>query len=528
MSCNTYDAPSSKYSPTALTVEQLRSQLYSFDDLIKIEKNPALQYPVQDLSDALYASLTNFKLVNANDYPLFAQRLTQGEIPTAEYADFLTSSAYTPTQVTTIFSGVAVATVPISSYYEQLEFYYNSNFSKSISGGFCSAFTGALAQLNQLVSAGVVIINQLKNGAAAFIAQLNSIKELLYKIVDELKEKMLQMVQNVVDQIAQIKTQIISVMNFFSEKIRKAKEFFSDLNITNLKTKIEEIIAKMAGGFEEITPEVIAYLLFRLCQLSEIISNFMQSPVDSLKGLLANFAIQELRLSNLSNTARMGSVEAGGYRRDPFDIIREREAMANQVNSGSRPGVYGKSFITKPFTAEEFAMVHALTESGNQYLEFSSSVLNQNDPIDGAGWKKVVPDIYIILFRIAKRMGNKRFIINSGYRSPGYNASLSGSAKNSLHMSGLALDVSVRKYGNTAEFRDLFIEYASQEGAGGIGSYPDSGFIHIDVGPRRAWGPDNTRATIPSTGNEQALYLHMDDKFRNGAGMPTNTRTTAI
>jgi hypothetical protein len=95
-------------------------------------------------------------------------------------------------------------------------------------------------------------------------------------------------------------------------------------------------------------------------------------------------------------------------------------------------------------------------------------------------------------------------------------------------MSGLALDVSVRKYGNTAEFRDLFIEYASQEGAGGIGSYPGSGFIHIDVGPRRAWGPDNTRATIPSTGNQQALYLHMDDKFRNGAGMPTNTRSTAI
>ncbi len=525
MTCNTYDSPASKYSVKALTVDQLRNKIYSFDDLLKIENNPALRYPVQDLSNALFATLTNFSLVNSADYPLITNRLSQGEIPISEYADFLSNSGYTPTQVTTIFSGVAVATVPMSSYYDQLEFYYNDNLSKSISGGFCAAFTGALAALNQLVSAGVALISQLKNAAAAFIAQLMSIKELLFKIVDELKQKMLQMVQNVVDQINQIKTRITSVMNFFNEKIRKVKEFFSDLNIKNLKTKIEEIIAKMAGGFEEITPEVIAYLLFRLCQLSEIISNFMQSPVDSLKGLLANFAIQELKLSNISNSARIGSVTAGGYRRDPFEIIKEREAIANSVNSAASPGVYGKSYITKPFTPEELAMVQALTENGNQHIEFSSRVINQNDPIVGAGWKKVVPDIYIILFRVSKRMG-KRFLINSGYRSPDYNEKQRGSAKNSLHMSGLALDVDMSRHGNTVEFRNMFIEYASQEGAGGIGIYPNSGFIHIDVGPRRAWGPNNSRSSLPGTGNEAAANLHMDDKFRNGSGTPSNVIPT--
>lgn len=525
MTCNTYDAQPSKYSVKALTVDELRNRIYSFDDLIKIENNPALRYPTQDLSDALFTTLTNFELVDSKDYPLFTDRLSQGEITISEYADFLSKSSYTPTQVKTIFSGVSVATVPISSYFDQLEFYYNDNLSKAISGGFCAAFTGAIAALNQLVSAGALLINQLKNAAAAFIAQLTTIKELLYKIVDDLKKKMLQMVQNVVDQINQIKTRIIGVVNFFNEKIRKAKEFFNDLNMANLKKKIEEIIAKMAGNFEEITPEVIAYLLFRLCQLSEIISNFMQSPVDALKGLLSNFAVQEIKLSNLSNGARIGSVEAGGYRRDPFEVIKEREAIANDVNSSASPGVYGKSYITKPFSAEEMAMVQSLTEAGNQYIKFQPQVLSQNDPIVGAGWKKVVPDIYIILFRIAKRMG-KTFEIKSGYRSPAYNAKQKGSAKSSLHMSGLALDVDMRQFGNTREIRDLFIEYASQEGAGGIGCYPSSGFIHIDVGPRRAWGPNNSRASIEGTGNEKALYLHMDDKFRNGAGRPTTPTTS--
>jgi CRP/FNR family transcriptional regulator len=88
-----------------------------------------------------------------------------------------------------------------------------------------------------------------------------------YHFVIETYRSRFEEVLNVVDQIAQIKTRIISVMNFFSEKIRKTKEFFSDLNMANLKTKIEEIIAKMAGGFEEITPEVIAYMKNEITRL---------------------------------------------------------------------------------------------------------------------------------------------------------------------------------------------------------------------------------------------------------------------
>lgn len=511
MTCNTYDAPSSKFSSRALTTEQLRSQLYSFSDLIALERNPALRYPIQDLSDAIYATITNFEKVNRTQYPLIVDRLSQGEIGVSEYADFLSSSGYTPTQVKTIFSGVTIATVPMTSYFNQLEFYYNDNLAKSISGGFCAAFTGALAQLTTLISAGVALISQLKNAAAAFIAQLMSIKELLHKIVDELKEKMLQQIQNVVDQINQIKTKIMSVMNFFHEKVRKVKEFFSDLNMENLKKKIEEIIAKMAGNFEEITPEVLAYLLFRLCQLSEIISNFMQSPVDTLKGLLSNFAIQELAMSNISNTARARSVAAGGFRMDPFEVIRTREQLATNINSSNTPGVSPKSYVTIPFTDEEWQMVSTLTTSGNQYVEFGAQVINQNDPVVGAGVTKIKPEVLLILFRIAKRMGGKRFLINSGYRSPTQNKNLesSGAAKNSYHMSGMALDVDMTRFGNTDQFRNMFIEYASQEGIGGIGTY--NSFIHIDIGPRRIWGSRNI----------EALTLHRNDKFRSGGGAPT-------
>jgi hypothetical protein len=140
-----------------------------------------------------------------------------------------------------------------------------------------------------------------------------------------------------------------------------------------------------------------------------------------------------------------------------------------------------------------------LGETGNEFISFASSVLNMDDPYPGAGYFEVKSDVWIGIFRVARRMG-RRFIINSGYRSPAYNASVGGATR-SMHMSGLALDVNM-----TGVNRDLFIEYASQEGFTGIGTY--STFIHVDRRDGRStWGDFNT----------EALALHRTDSFRRGS-----------
>ncbi len=508
MSCNTYDAGPTKASSKALTTDQLRSKLYSYDKLVALEYDPSLKYDVAKLSTALGLTVSNFSKVNPSDYQYVAERIKQSPITPSEYADFLDTTGYNLDQVTNIFSGLSVTSFTVPEYFAQLDHYYNKNFAASLSGGFCSLFTGALEKLAGLISAGASLISQLKNGVAAVIGQLNAIKNILFNLVDKVKELMLQRVQQLVSQITQMKTQVVSAMKYLGDKAMKVKEFFSDLNMDNLKAKLESMIAKMAGSFEELTPDVIAYLLYRLCQIVETVQSFLESPVDAFKNILTNFAIQEIGLTNLANIGRIGSVNAGGYRMDPFEAARIREQMADDVNKHATPGVYPKGFITKPPTAEEFALVSQLTSSGNQYVEFASNVINQNDPIPEAGWKHVKPEIFIILFRVAKRMGVK-FLINSGYRSPAYNANLaktsSGVAKNSLHMSGLALDVDMTRHGNGDDFRNRFIEFASQEGAGGIGTY--NSFIHIDTGQRRTW----------TSLNGAALAIHSKDGFRKGA-----------
>lgn len=78
------------------------------------------------------------------------------------------------------------------------------------------------------------------------------------------------------------------------------------------------------------------------------------------------------------------------------------------------------------------------------------------------------------------------FHVISGYRSPHSNAMLAarsdGVASHSLHMQGLAIDIRVPGRG-LAQLRDL----AKSLKGGGVGYYPKSDFVHVDVGRVRYW-----------------------------------------
>jgi uncharacterized protein YcbK (DUF882 family) len=78
------------------------------------------------------------------------------------------------------------------------------------------------------------------------------------------------------------------------------------------------------------------------------------------------------------------------------------------------------------------------------------------------------------------------FQVISGYRSPATNAMLHERseevAKKSFHMSGMAIDIRLPGV-------DLCHLHAAalRQGRGGVGYYPDSNFVHMDVGPVREW-----------------------------------------
>lgn len=70
--------------------------------------------------------------------------------------------------------------------------------------------------------------------------------------------------------------------------------------------------------------------------------------------------------------------------------------------------------------------------------------------------------------------------INSAYRTPARNATIEGAARNSFHIRGKAVDITMRG----ADIATL-AQMAAYFQAGGIGVYQH--FLHIDTGHIRAW-----------------------------------------
>lgn len=92
-----------------------------------------------------------------------------------------------------------------------------------------------------------------------------------------------------------------------------------------------------------------------------------------------------------------------------------------------------------------------------------------------------------LLDKLHKVLGvNAPFQVISGYRSPESNAKMAaeghGVATRSLHMEGMAIDI--RMPG--VELRTLH-KAAKSLGAGGVGYYAQSNFVHVDVGRVRTW-----------------------------------------
>ena len=92
-----------------------------------------------------------------------------------------------------------------------------------------------------------------------------------------------------------------------------------------------------------------------------------------------------------------------------------------------------------------------------------------------------------LLYLLQERVESQQtFQIISGYRSPKTNAMLNskskGVAKRSYHMQGKAIDIRL----NGCDLKQLHKAALSLK-AGGVGYYPSSDFIHVDVGRVRRW-----------------------------------------
>lgn len=101
--------------------------------------------------------------------------------------------------------------------------------------------------------------------------------------------------------------------------------------------------------------------------------------------------------------------------------------------------------------------------------------------------KAIDPKLLGLLYVLRQKAGTRQpFNVISGYRSPQTNAALrahsTGVATQSLHMKGRAIDIAVPGY-RLDRLRQLALSLR----AGGVGYYPNPGFLHVDTGAVRQW-----------------------------------------
>ncbi len=100
------------------------------------------------------------------------------------------------------------------------------------------------------------------------------------------------------------------------------------------------------------------------------------------------------------------------------------------------------------------------------------------------------PKEFDLLHSVMAKLGKPNGVIDvvCGYRTPWSNsflrgrAAVTGVAKNSQHVQAKAIDIRVAGV-QTSALRDVALSLRG----GGVGYYPVSQFVHVDVGPVRQW-----------------------------------------
>ena len=102
---------------------------------------------------------------------------------------------------------------------------------------------------------------------------------------------------------------------------------------------------------------------------------------------------------------------------------------------------------------------------------------------------RIDPRLIDTLFALKRKLGAQGpFHLVSGYRSQQTNTALiesgehNGVALHSYHVKGMAADIFLPGH-DLARLRRAALSLR----AGGVGYYPDNGFVHVDVGPLRHW-----------------------------------------
>lgn len=521
--------PNGEYTISQLNVFQ---QNFQNNMQVELQTNP-LTTAVKRYGNSVYDSVNqlNSDILQRDyikeqlpNYEVLNKRLQYAPITPLEFASFIKDSNYTPS------AAIQSANANGSRFLNELDDFYNGDFSNSVLGGFCALFGSVFAaiggffdligSIDGLIQDALSFINKIKNLEDPIKAFFEKIK--VKALIEAIKEKITKTIEKTIDKVKKM-IENFSVENIVGEiksfvqknivaKVEKIKEdiqqFFSEENIKKIKDKIKGIIDYGVSLFQNPSLEEIQFLIARICSLATGIEGLIKG----LKGPLDDFAnrYDEVfnSISNASNRITGEAIRAGAIRLAP----EVREEQINRTRT-----IWEKAGNFVPITAQEYSDLpswETLKAGSDSRLKIQGGWVTRMKPAS-EGWTKMDRDVRVMVMRLqkaAKEAGiiNGHIYLNSGYRSPAYNEDVDG-AKASQHLDGFAADLTWDGYSPTSDSLLLFANMARRQGFKGIGYY--NGFCHVDVGPERFWDKRTNKSVSAPT-------------VSAGEGAPNGTKTT--
>jgi len=502
--------PVSKQETATLNGEYTLAQVSVFEEAFKNniiagKKNNPIVEAIKVHGESFYTNLntinnvvlkSDFVVGIIPNYELLEQRMLAGPITPIEFAQFISEYSYTP--ISANFS----ASQNSPRFLKQLDDFYRGSFADSVMGGFCAlmpsaflavgGFFALIGKVGGLIQDALSFISKIKNIEDPIKALFEAIK--VKALIEAIKEKISKAVMGAINKIKDaienfdIANVVAGVENFVTNTIGKRvselKEeistMFSKENLEKIEAKIKGMIDFAVGLFANPSLEEIMFLMARICGFAagvEAIISGVKAPLDSITDRYTN-TFNALRSASDRNTAEV--IDAGGirmsdeHRREQINISREAWVAAGNQS---------------PVTEEERSAVPTWEQIRNNTHGTIRIQGRWVSILGAAGWTGVSIDVRVLLMRLQKEFDKGPLIVNSGWRSQAYQNMLiregRTTAVNSLHIQGMALDITWNGRGNNLTYEAEFVEIAKTLGFKGIGYY--NSFTHIDIGPTRYW-----------------------------------------
>lgn len=405
--------------------------------------------------------------------------------------------------------------VIITNLLGDLDFNFAQNFGQKLTSSVCGAYNDVLKDLTKafaVAKTGQAVINNVENllekdlkKLAESIKQkgiletlMDLLKTVIESTVNAAKKTAMAAVGSVLVVLKGMESAASAIMKKINKIMRNINDYMKDASVQKIIADMEKVLATLASSFERLTPENIANLMFRLCQMAQNLQAILMAPALRLNKVANSMASEAAALKS-QNAVNVKEAVKHGAIRVSEDVRQNKKNSAYSKFKSVKPSNRETDYVvrSKP-TTEEMSIINSVSESGlGSSITFSSAV------IDSEGWKDVNDNVYAKLLRIASQTGHS-YEVKTGFVERKKNDNMGAIAMNS-HNSGYAIDIVITE-GN----RDDTVVAASRAGFTGIGIY--TGHLHLDLGARRGWQKGFSGADL--TINQLLLDEHSVDGFK--------------